>query len=140
MWQTEFSLEINTKNEKIWTLWQDVKNWNKWNVGIEYSNINGKFENGTYGSFKTINGKKSIFLCFVLKNCIPNKSFISRVKLMFCTIDLGHEIIECANTIKIKHYIKMNGILTFYYKKTIGKHLSKTLEKSVKKLIEVAGG
>ena len=140
MWQVDVTLETNTKNENIWALWQDVKGWNKWNVGVEYSNINGSFQNGTYGSFKTKNEKESIFLYFVIKNCIRNKSFISRIKLMFCTMDLGYEIIEGADVIIVRHYIKLYGILTFYYRKLIGESMSKNLQKSLKKLIELAGG
>ena len=95
---------------------EDVKNWNKWNVGIEYSYLNGKFENGTNGSLKTSLGKESLF-CFELLNCEINKSFITRIKLIFCIMDIEYEIIE--NNDKIKYFIRMNGLLTSYYKKIL---------------------
>jgi hypothetical protein len=138
MWQEEYSEETNFSTEKIWSLWADVQNWNKWNTGIEYSNLNGNFENGTYGSFKTSNGVKTIFLFFELRNCIKNKSFIAKIKLLFCIIDFGYELIEENNKLKIKHYIKIYGPLTFYYKKTIGYSSTKYLQSSVKRLMNLA--
>jgi hypothetical protein len=137
MWQEKYSVETNLSTEKIWSLWTDVKNWNKWNMYIEYSNLNGMFMDGTYGSFKTFSGVKSLFLFFELKNCIKNKSFIARIKLFFCIIDFGYELIEKNNKQKIKHYIKIYGPLTFYYKKIIGYNSVKYLQSSVKRLVHL---
>ena len=140
MWQNEFVIETNLKKEKIWALWDDVRNWNKWNTSIEYSNINGNFKDGTYGSFKTAEGINAVYKSFVLRNCIQNKSFIGRVKLFFCIMDLGHEMIEEDNKLIVKHYIRLNGLLAFRYKKTIGVNMSSKLQESVKNLIKLAGG
>ena len=139
MWQVEYIIGTHAKKERIWTLWEDVRNWNKWNIGIEYSNINGNFEKGTYGSFKTVIMKKEFYYSFLLINCIQNKSFICRVKLFLCILDLGHEMSEENDILTIRHYITLNGLLTFYYKKRIGVNLFKILNKSVEKLIELAG-
>jgi len=93
MWTEEFSLEVDAAKEIIWSLWTDVKNWNKWNIFIEYSYLNGNFNNGTYGSIKTFNGSEALFLFFELKDCIENESFIKRIKLPLCIIDFGHKLI-----------------------------------------------
>jgi hypothetical protein len=140
MWHEEFSMEAKATKEKIWSLWADVKNWPKWNVGIEYANINGNFEDGTWCSLKMINFPESLFILFVLKDCVPNKSFIGRYKLPLCTIDFGCKLIEENNKLGIKHEIKIYGPLTFIYKNSIGKTLAKNLPNSVKKLVSLAGG
>ena len=138
MWLEEYSLEINTRKEIIWSLWADVKNWNKWNIAIEYSFLNGSFKNGTYGSIKTSNGSEALFLFFELKDCIENESFIKRVKLPFCVIDFGYKLTDEVEKLEIKHYIKIYGPLAFYYKKTIGYYSAKCLPSSTKKLVELA--
>jgi hypothetical protein len=140
MWQEEFIMETNATKEKIWSLWTDVENWSKWNVGIEYANINGNFENGTWCSSKVSNFPESFFILFVLQDCIQNKSFTGRYKLPLCTIDFGYELIEEKNKLSIKHDIKIYGPLTFIYKNRIGKVLAKNMPNSVKRLVSMAGG
>jgi hypothetical protein len=138
MWQEESVMEINSKKEKIWPLWTDVKNWNKWNVGVEYSYLNGYFENGVNGSFKTFIGSKPLFLFFVLKNCIFDKSFTMEIKLALCNMDIGYELMEEENRVKIKHYIKIRGPLTFIHKKNIGGKIWERMPKSIERLAEMA--
>ena len=138
MWQEEYVIETNIKKEKIWNLWEDVDNWNKWNADISYSNINGKFENGTNGSYKTFDGLEPVFFFFELQKCVTNKSFICRIKLALCIMDFGYEIIEAEKTIKIKHYIKICGPLMFYYRKKFGNNSAKRLQLSVNNLIKLA--
>jgi len=133
MWQDEFTLEINEKKEVIWSFWEDVRNWNKWYTGIEYSYLNGNFDNGTNGSCKISHGNKSMFLLFKLINCDLYKSFIIRIKLLLCNMDIGYEIIENNDKLKIKHSIKMNGPLALYHKKNTGIITFKSLQLSQKK-------
>ena len=139
MWLEEFSLETDVAKEIIWSLWADVKNWNKWNTAVEYSNFNGNFENGTRGSVKTSDGSKEIFLFFEIIDCVENKSFVERVKMPLCVIDFGHELADGGEKLKIKHYIKIHGPLTFYYRKTIGYYAARCLRPSVIKLAGTAG-
>ena len=138
MWQEEFIMEIKSKKEKIWSLWKDVRNWNKWDSGIEYSYLDGSFENGINGSFKTFDGKKSQHIFFELRNCIFEKSFISKVRLPLCIMDLGHELIEEENKLIIRHYIRIYGILECIYRKNIGIRMAKNLARSVKTLVKLA--
>jgi hypothetical protein len=139
MWQNDFTLETNAAKETVWSLWADVKHWNKWNTGVEYSNLNGCFINGTNGSFKTSGGgSSSLFLFFELRNCIENKSFTARVKLLCGIIEFGHELINEDENIKIRHYIKIYGLLEFYYKRKIGYKAAEYLRSSVKKLVDMA--
>jgi hypothetical protein len=58
MWTNEFVMETKVPEDKIWQLWTDVENWKKWDDSVEYSNINGKFENGIFGTLKSVNGPK----------------------------------------------------------------------------------
>jgi hypothetical protein len=138
MWQEEFVMETNSKKENIWALWTDVKNWNKWDASVEYSYLNGIFQNGTNGSFKSSNKQKPFYVFYKLINCIPEKSFTRRTKLFLCTMDVGHELIDEDNKLKIKSYIRIHGPLTFFYKDGVGKDMWKKLPKSAKKAAELA--
>ena len=139
MWQEELIIETNSKKEDIWVLWTDVNNWNKWNTGIEYSYLNGKLDKDTWGSLKTSGRMNALYLFFQIKDCIQNKLFIIKIKLILCTIEIGHELRDEDNKNRIRHYMKIYGPLTFIYKKKIGKLFTQELQKSMKKLIGLAG-
>ena len=59
MWTNEYSMEIKASEVSIWKLLTDVENWKKWVIGVEYSTINGNFENGTFGTTANANGQKN---------------------------------------------------------------------------------
>jgi hypothetical protein len=138
MWQEEYTIETKATKEKIWFLLEDVKNWNKWSVDIEYSYINGKFENGANGSYKKSNDLKPYFIFFEIRDCKLCESFMRRTKLLFCYMDIGYKLIDDNNKLKIIYSIKMSGPLTFFYRKTLGSIASKQLQFSIKKLIILA--
>jgi hypothetical protein len=52
-------------------------------------------------------------------------------------MDIGYELIDENNILKIKHYIKIYGPLTFKYKRTIGKKMANEMIKTVKNLIKM---
>ena len=131
MWANEFSQETKASEAKIWQLWADVANWNKWDGSVEYSNLDGFFENGTSGTLKSVNGPKSKFC---LKNVVVNKSFTSQSKLPLCKMDFIHELVNENNRLKIKHCIKIYGPFTFIFKNLIGKNVAKSLPIAVEKL------
>jgi hypothetical protein len=138
MWQKECTLETGAGREEVWSLWKDVKNWKEWNVSVIYSHLNGDFRSGTSGSFKMFTGLAPIFLFFELLECVLNRSFVCRIKLLLCTVDLGHELIEEGSILKIKQYVKLHGPLSFYYKKKLGSNFSKDLRRSIHNLKSLA--
>jgi hypothetical protein len=134
MWQVAYTAEAKSSAEKIWSLWSDVENWNAWDDSVEYSSINGKFENGTQGIVKNLNGPKSVF---TLLNCVQNKSFTTRANLPLCTMDFVHELVEENGTLKVRHGIKIWGTLAFIFKNVVGKKAAKDLPNSVEKLCRI---
>ena len=69
---SEFSMECKAPKAKIWQIFTDVENWDKWIDGVEYSTIDENFEEGTLVTIKNINKSKS---SSPLKDVVANKSF-----------------------------------------------------------------
>jgi hypothetical protein len=42
MWTKKVTIKTNASREQIWNLWSDVKNWNKWDNEVEYSDMDGQ--------------------------------------------------------------------------------------------------
>jgi hypothetical protein len=134
MFTSEYLMKTKASPKKIWQLWADVENWHEWDNSVEFSNIDGKFENGARRVLKTAGGPKSKFC---LENVVVEKSFTSRTKLPLCTMDFVHELVN-DDGLKIKHCIKIYGPLTFVFQNIIGKNAAKNLPTAVKKLVDLA--
>ena len=50
------TVETTASPQTIWDIWQDVKNWPTWDHGIEFSTLEGPFQNGTRGTLKPKGG------------------------------------------------------------------------------------
>jgi hypothetical protein len=84
---SEFSKETKASEAKIWQIFIDVENWKEWIDGIEYSTIDGNFEDGTLVTIKNINKPKT---SSPLKDVVVNKSFILQVKMPLSKVDFIH--------------------------------------------------
>jgi len=135
MWITEFSMECKASETKIWQVLTDVKNWKEWIGSIEYSTIEGSFENGTLITIKNIKAPKATN---ILKDIVVNKSFTLQSKLPLCTMDCTHEIIKENDELKIRLGVKMYGALSFIFRSIFGKKLANSLPVATKKLVELA--
>ena len=135
MWTTEFSADCKASEAKIWQVLTDVDNWKEWIGGIEYSTIQGSFENGTLITIKNIKAPKATN---ILKDIVVNKSFTLQSKLPFCTMDGTHEIVKEDDMVKIKLGMKMYGALSFIFSSIFGKTLTNSLPVATRKLVELA--
>ena len=128
-------MECKASEAKIWQVLTDVANWKEWIGGIEYSIIDGNFENGTLITIKNIKAPKATN---TLRDIVVNESFTLQSKLPLCTMDGTHEIVKENDVLKIKLGIKMYGALSFIFSGIFGKKLEKSLPIATKKLVELA--
>ena len=128
-------MECKASETKIWQVLTDVKNWKEWIGSIEYSTIEGSFENGTLITIKNIKAPKATN---ILKDIVVNKSFTLQSKLPLCTMDCTHEIIKENDELKIRLGVKMYGALSFIFRSIFGKKLANSLPVATKKLVELA--
>ena len=135
MWITGFSAECKASEVKIWQILTDVENWKEWIGSIEYSTIDGSFENGTLITIKNIKAPKATN---TLKDVVVNKAFTLQSKLPLCMMDCTHEILEEDDVLKIRLGVKMYGALSFIFRSIFGKNLTKSLPIAIKKLVELA--
>ena len=133
MWTFEYYIETTASTSDIWEMLVDVENWNKWIGSLEYSTLDGNFENGTLGTCKNVKGSKSTFR---LKDVVVNKSFIMETKMPLCTADGVHEIINDNGSMKIKLGMNLYGPLTFIFKRLANKE-TENIPISAKKLVEL---
>ncbi len=135
MWVKEFKIKTNASAEKIWEVYKDVKNWKKWDDGIEYSFLDGEFLLGGTGVLKPVGGPKTKFKIIEL---VENEKFIDITKLPFCTLKFTHRILKEGKQNIIHHQVEFRGFLSFLFSKIIGSDIEKNMENLLKKFVEIA--
>jgi len=131
----EFSLETKASEAEIWQIFTDVENWKEWIDGIEYSTIDGNFEDGTLVTIKNIKKPES---SSPLKDVVVNKSFILQAKMPLSTVDFIHEIVKDNDVLKVRFVVEIHGTLAFFFKAIFKKSVTKNLQYSAKKVVELA--
>lgn len=129
------TIETSASPKVIWEIWQDVENWNTWDHGIEYSQIEGPFESETKGTLKP---KEGPLIRTVLKEVIPFKSFIDEAQLFLTKIVMKHSLSTSDKKTFVTHHIEMKGILSFFFAFVIGRNMKKNLPQEMASMIKKA--
>ncbi len=135
MWYREVTIKTNATREQIWSLWVDVENWKKWDNEVEFSQLNGNFEKGTYGILKTYKSPKAKFQIVLAKEL---EEFTTRSFLPLTQMDFIHKINEKDGETYITHGVKISGLLTFLFSRIIGQKILKELPKTMENLSKIA--
>lgn len=135
MWTKKVTIKTKASREQIWNLWSDVKNWNKWDNEVEYSELNGKFDIGTFGILKPIKGPKSKFKLISVDKL---NEFTSRSLLPLTKMDFTHEMNEKDGELFITHGVKIKGLLKFLFSSLIGKKIISELPQAMENLSKMA--
>jgi hypothetical protein len=102
----KFSFEMQTTVaiEKIWSMYEDVNKWFRWEDDLEEISLSGRFEQGTFGKMKL---KNQPTMDFELVSVIPNKEFIDKTVIP----DIGeiyfiHQLIQNEYVVVVKHAVE----------------------------------
>lgn len=129
------TVETTASPEAIWEIWQDVKNWNTWDHGIEFNTINGLFKVGTTGTLKPKGGPLVHTKLTVVD---PKKKFVDEAKLPLAYIVVSHFLTELNGKTQVTHQIEMTGPLAFFFAFVIGRKMKKNLPQEMKAMIKKA--
>ncbi len=135
MWNKKVTIKTKATREQIWNLWSDVKNWNKWDNEVEYSELNGKFDIGTFGILKPTKGPKSKFKLISVDKL---NEFTSRSFLPLTKMDFIHKMNEKDGELFITHEVEIKGLLTFVFSRVIGKKIISELPQAMENLSKLA--
>jgi len=132
---SEFSVATKASEAKIWQIFTDVENWKGWIDEIEYSTLDGNFEDGTSVTIKNINKPRS---SSSLKNVVAGKAFTLQFKLPLSKADFIHEIVKDGDALKVRLAVEVSGALAFVFKVIFKKSVAKSLPVVTKRVVELA--
>lgn len=131
----EFTVKTQATPQAVWSLWADVANWKNWDHEVQFSELHGPFQTGTFGMIKPRGGPKTKF---VMLRAVTNQSFHDRSYLPLAQLDFIHSIEQQADHVTVTHRVEMTGALTFFFNGLFGTKIKKGLPQAVKALVAMA--
>jgi len=129
----------NISKDKIYKLWADVDNWSKWNENILDSRLLGEFKEGTFIKLAIKDAPKSKIRLLTI---IKNKSFTYLTTFLLARMYTTYEIIEENNHLELRASIKIEGMLSFFWRQLVVQDIADVLEADVDsfvRLVELQG-
>jgi hypothetical protein len=134
MWSKSYSKMIEGVNAgQVWNVWTDVNQWHTWQDDIDHAKLDGGFETGNVIHFKPKGGPN---IKLELTEVKPNSVFIDLTRFPLAKMYDLHELIDHGNKLEIKSTIRIEGPLSFIWKKLVAENVANGLEEQTEKLIE----
>ena len=134
MWTKSYSKTVeNLKAAEVWTVWTDVNQWHTWQDDIEFAKLNGEFSKGGLIHFKPKGGPN---IKLELTEVKPNSAFVDLTRFPLARMFDSHEIIDHGEKLEIKSTIRIEGPLSFLWKKLVAENVAEGLEEQTDRLIE----
>lgn len=136
MWTRSYSvITKDATKEQMWKLFADVNNWHTWDEGIEFAQLEGRFEKGNHFILKPKGGPK---LKVELLETNVNKSFLDVTRFPLAKMYDNHTFEETPAGLKITNTITVKGLLSFVWIKLVAQNIVNALPADIKKQIEAA--
>ena len=134
---THFSHSLVTAAppEKIWSLWTDVANWNKWDDGLKTASLTGPFQAGAKGRLIPDKGPASRFR---ITDLIPQTSYTFKTKLPLGALYVKRTLSPEGNGTRFTHEIWFTGLSKGIFGKVLGKKYRRILPSVMEKIRELA--
>jgi hypothetical protein len=129
MWtKTHSIITTDATKEQMWKLFADVNNWSQWDEGIEYAQLDGKFEQGNHFILKPKGGPK---VKIRLVETIANKKFVDMTTFPLAKMYGEHTFEETAQGLKITTTMKVTGALGFLWRKLVAQGIADAMPKEM---------
>ena len=121
--------------EQIWRVWEDVNQWHLWDSDIEFARIEGPFEVGGAFILKPKGGPK---VKIGLLKVQPKVAFTDVTTFPLAKMYGIHEMRETKEGLEVSHTVRIEGPLSFLWKKIVAEKVASGLEEQAQKMIQRA--
>jgi uncharacterized protein YndB with AHSA1/START domain len=136
MWTKTYSTKITgSSKERVWEVWTDVNQWHTWQDDIEYARMDGEFKEGGVILFKPKGGPK---IKLAITKVVPGEVFVDCTRFPLAKMFDEHELITHGDTLEIKSTIRVEGLLSFVWRKLVAEDVANGLDEQTEKLIQRA--
>jgi hypothetical protein len=128
--QDSYSIQTSASPEKVWQMWTDVKNWKSWDSTLKDSSISGEFNTDVQGILVLERGPKTNF---EISSCQPNFSYTVKTHLPFAEMYIKRLIGYNNHKTIIKNEVWIEGPLSTFWWRLVGKKYQKMLPQMMEK-------
>jgi hypothetical protein len=133
MWSKTYSKKVTGLALKdIWAVWADINHWHEWQDDIEYAKLVGDFVTGNHLILKPKNGPK---IKTKLIDVTPYTKFVDLTNFPLAKMYGIHEFIQRGDEIEIITTMKVEGLLSFVWRKLVAEKIADDEEKQTNALI-----
>ncbi|MDE3250034.1 MAG: SRPBCC family protein [Bacteroidota bacterium] len=136
MWTKSYSVVTKEiTKEQIWNLFADVNQWPAWDKGVEWTQLEGKFEKGNHFMFQPKAGPK---LKIRIVEATENKSFTDFTKFPLAKMYGAHSFEETPEGLRLTTTIKVQGPLGFLWRRLVAQKIVDGLPADMEQQIKTA--
>ena len=136
MWTKSHSIVTDkVTKEQMWKLLADVNNWHVWDTDIEYTKMEGKFEQGNYFILKPKKGPK---VRIELVELIENKKFVDLTRFPLAKMYGEHIFEQTPQGLKLTTTMRVEGLLAPLWIKIVAQDIADALPVEMEKQIQLA--
>lgn len=136
MWSKSYSKTVEGLNaSQVWKVWSDINQWHTWQDDIEYAQLDGEFKTGNVFRFKPKGGPN---IKIELTEVKPGSVFIDLTRFPLAKMYDKHELIDQGDGLEIKSTIRIEGPLSYLWRKLVAENVAGGMEEQTDRLIERA--
>jgi hypothetical protein len=136
MWSKTYSKKVKGLTaEQVWQVWTDINQWHTWQSDIEYAKLDGKFK---VGSSFLLKPKGSPAVRITLIEVEQNRKFTDLTQFPGAKMYGCHEFIVHEDELEIKTTMRIEGLLSFLWRKIVAENVANGMRQQTENLIEKA--
>lgn len=136
MWTMGYKKTVKgLSTAQVWKVWSDVNQWHTWQDDIEYAKLDGEFTKGNVFRFKPKGGPE---IKIELTEVKPDALFVDLTRFPLARMYDLHELLDHGDELEIQSTIRIEGPLSFLWRKLVAENVANGLEVQTDKLIERA--
>ncbi|MDR0776828.1 MAG: SRPBCC family protein [Azonexus sp.] len=133
--QIEHSVFVSAPPERIFGIYEDVRNWHVWDPDTKSASLDGPFRVGSRGKLTPSKGNA---VAMTLTAIVPNRSFTVESKVPFFRMVFEHELLPIGVNTEVVHRVTFSGLLSVFLGPLLAKQLNAGLPRTLNNLKQLA--
>ncbi|MEP6730457.1 MAG: SRPBCC family protein [bacterium] len=132
-WQREYTTIVpGITREEVWNAWQDVNNWHRWDTDLDYARLDGPFATGSRFTLKPKGGPR---VQIEFERVEPLNAYVDLTHFPLARMWGIHEMHDTSDGLALRCCIRIEGPLSFLWRKIVAEGVVNGLEKQTRQLV-----
>lgn len=132
-WERKYTVVVpGLSRADVWNAWRDVNNWHRWDTDLEYARLDGSFAAGQQFTLKPNGGPR---VRITLEAVEHLTSYTDLTHFPLARMWGVHEMSETTTGLELRCCIRVQGPLSFLWRKLVAEGVANGLEKQTRQLI-----